>query len=99
MPIDNHATRGRRDTGGMVMAVVFIALAAVSLWDTTTMTDADSYVFPRAIAVAMIVFSMALIVCRETPASLASFSWDQFRSARNSRSLFFIGVSSFLKAY
>ena len=62
MPIDNHATRGRRDTGGMVMAVVFIALAAVSLWDTTTMTDADSYVFPRAIAVAMIVFSMALIV-------------------------------------
>jgi hypothetical protein len=46
----------------MVVAVVFILLAALSLWDTTTMADADSYVFPRAIAVAMIAFSIALIV-------------------------------------
>ena len=44
------------------MAVVFILLAALSLWDTTTMADADSYVFPRAIAIAMIAFSIALIV-------------------------------------
>lgn len=62
MPTEDAAAPKGRDVGGMVMAVVFIVLAAVSLWDTTTMADADSYVFPRAIAVAMIAFSIALIV-------------------------------------
>ena len=62
MPTDSDTTPAGRDVGGMVIAVVFILLAAVSLWDTTTMTDADSYVFPRAIAIAMIAFSIALIV-------------------------------------
>jgi hypothetical protein len=46
----------------MIMAVVFIIVAAVALWDTTTMMDSDSYVFPRAVAIAMIVFSLALII-------------------------------------
>ena len=62
MLTDNNASPGGRDTGGMVVAVVFILLAALSLWDTTTMADADSYVFPRAIAIAMIVLSIMLIV-------------------------------------
>lgn len=62
MPTDSESTTAGRDVGGMLMAVVFIVLAAFALWDTTTMADADSYVFPRAIAVAMIVFSIALIV-------------------------------------
>ncbi|MGD8957005.1 MAG: tripartite tricarboxylate transporter TctB family protein [Chromatiaceae bacterium] len=62
MPTDGDSAPQGRDVGGMVMAVVFILLAALSLWDTTTMADADSYVFPRAIAVAMIAFSIALIV-------------------------------------
>lgn len=51
-----------RDVGGMLMAVVFILLAVGALWDTTNMADADSFVFPRAIAIAMILFSLALIV-------------------------------------
>jgi putative tricarboxylic transport membrane protein len=46
----------------MVVAVVFILVAAFALWDTTNMADADSYVFPGAVAIAMIVFSIALIV-------------------------------------
>ncbi len=50
-----------RDTAGVVMACLFILLAAVSLWDTTTMMDSDSYVFPRAIAIAMILFCLILI--------------------------------------
>lgn len=62
MQTENQSTTSGRDVGGMVMAVVFIALAAAALWDTTTMADADSYVFPRAIAIAMIAFSIALIV-------------------------------------
>ena len=51
----------RRDVGGMVTAAVFILVAVVALWDTTTMVDADSYVFPRAVATAMIVFCLMLI--------------------------------------
>lgn len=51
-----------RDTGGTVICCIFILLAAVSLWDTTSMLDSDSYVFPRAIAIALIVFSISLIV-------------------------------------
>ena len=62
MPTDSQSTPQGRDVGGMVMAVVFIVLAALALWDTTTMADADSYVFPRAIAIALIAFSIALIV-------------------------------------
>lgn len=51
----------RRDVGGMVTAAVFILIAVIALWDTTTMVDADSYVFPRAVAIAMIVFCLLLI--------------------------------------
>jgi hypothetical protein len=50
------------DTGGTVVCCIFIILAAVSLWDTTHMLDSDSYVFPRAIAISLIVFSISLIV-------------------------------------
>ena len=50
-----------RDTGGTVVCCLFILLAAVSLWDTTHMLDSDSYVFPRAIAIALILFSITLI--------------------------------------
>lgn len=62
MPTETDSRSSGRDTGGMLMAVVFILLAVLALWDTTTMADSDSYVFPRAIATAMIVFSVALIV-------------------------------------
>ncbi|MCB1788353.1 MAG: tripartite tricarboxylate transporter TctB family protein [Gammaproteobacteria bacterium] len=62
MPTDVSPQSPKRDVAGMLVAVAFIVLAAVSLWDTTNMADSDSYVFPRAIAIAMIVFSVALIV-------------------------------------
>jgi putative tricarboxylic transport membrane protein len=44
------------------MACLFILIAVVSLWDTTNMLDADSYVFPRAVAIAMIVLCLVLII-------------------------------------
>ena len=62
MPTESMARQGTRDVPGMMVAVVFILVAAVALWDTTNMADADSYVFPAAVAIAMIVFSIALIV-------------------------------------
>jgi putative tricarboxylic transport membrane protein len=43
----------------MVACAVFILLAVLALWDTTSMTDSDSYVFPRTVALAMIVFCLA----------------------------------------
>ena len=61
MQNDNSEAVVRRDVGGMVTAAVFILLAVIALWDTTTMVDADSYVFPRAVAIAMIVFCLLLI--------------------------------------
>ena len=48
-----------RDLGGMVACAVFILLAVLALWDTTSMTDSDSYVFPRTVALAMIAFCLA----------------------------------------
>lgn len=62
MRTDNETEFVRRDTGGMVVAAVFILVSVVALWDTTNMVDADSYVFPRTIAIAMIIFSILLIV-------------------------------------
>jgi len=62
MPTDSDAKQRPRDVPGMLMAVVFILVAAFALWDTTNMADSDSYVFPSAVAIAMIVFSIALIV-------------------------------------
>ncbi len=58
---NNQNTTSGRDTAGMVMASLFILLSAVSLWDTTSMLDSDSYVFPRAVAIAMILFCLILI--------------------------------------
>lgn len=55
------ATDGRRDAGGIVVAAVFIFLGGLAIWDSLDYADADSYVFPRTIAGAMIVFSLALI--------------------------------------
>lgn len=63
MQTERSSTHGRRrDVAGMVTAAVFVLLGAVALWDTTRMVDADSYVFPRTVAIAMIAFSLLLIV-------------------------------------
>ncbi|MEJ2135376.1 MAG: tripartite tricarboxylate transporter TctB family protein [Desulfofustis sp.] len=51
----------RRDTATVGMASLFIFIAVVFLWDTTRMLDSDSYVFPRAVAIAMIILSLTLI--------------------------------------
>ena len=61
MQTDQAPETARRDVSGMVTAAVFILIAAIALWDTTSMVDADSYVFPRAVAIAMIAFCLLLI--------------------------------------
>ena len=59
---NNSSGTLQRDTSSVVMACLFIFMAVVFLWDTTNMLDSDSSVFPRAVAIAMIVFSILLIV-------------------------------------
>lgn len=59
--MQTDAKKTEKDLAGSVTAVVFILLACLAFWDTTSMTDSDSYVFPRAIAAAMIVFCVLLI--------------------------------------
>jgi len=55
------STDKKRDTSTPVMALVFIAIGAVVLWDTLSYTDADSYVFPRTVAITMMGLSALLI--------------------------------------
>jgi putative tricarboxylic transport membrane protein len=49
------------DKAGVIVAVIMIVVASVAIWDTTSMLDSDSYVFPRAVAIAMISLSILLI--------------------------------------
>ena len=62
MSNDTGSMTKRSDVAGTVTAGIFILVAAAALWDTTTMLDADSYVFPRAVLISMIVFCGLLIV-------------------------------------
>lgn len=62
---ENTATSGQtpgRDIGGTIIAALFVLLGALCWWDTTDMSDPDSYVFPRSIIVLMIAFSLLLIL-------------------------------------
>lgn len=58
MPND---TARNRDLPGTIIATVFILIGALAWWDTTDMSDEDSYVFPRTVVILMIAFSLMLI--------------------------------------
>ncbi len=60
MPTKYMSGKGK-DVGGLIMSSLFIVIALVALWDTTHMLDSDSYVFPRVIAIAMIILNIILI--------------------------------------
>ncbi|MBU2582656.1 MAG: tripartite tricarboxylate transporter TctB family protein [Alphaproteobacteria bacterium] len=60
--MSDAARKPNRDISTPFMAAIFIALGAVVIWDTTTYTDADSYVFPRTIATVMIGLSVLLVL-------------------------------------
>ncbi|MCP4126344.1 MAG: tripartite tricarboxylate transporter TctB family protein [Gammaproteobacteria bacterium] len=62
MKTDTEKSQEKADISGMVVAVILILIAALAIWDTTDMTDADSFVFPRAIAISMISFCTLFIV-------------------------------------
>lgn len=53
-------TKGR--TGSLVLSAFFVLAGVVTLWDTQSYSDADSQVFPQAVAIAMIVFAGMTLV-------------------------------------
>ncbi len=57
----NQVTGKGIDVGGLIMSCLFIVISVVALWDTTHMLDSDSYVFPRVIAIVMIILNLLLI--------------------------------------
>jgi len=77
---NNQKTQAAGDKGGTVLCCIFILLASVALWDTTHMMDSDSYVFPRAIAIAMIIFSIGLIIWNLTHPDVAEQEQPQNES-------------------
>lgn len=54
-------TTPNKDLPGTILAVVFIVIGCLGWWDTFDMGDADSYVFPRAVIVTMILCCLLLI--------------------------------------
>ena len=53
---------GNRDIGGMVVAAIFILVGLLVIWDSTTMVDSDSFVFPVTVAICMMGLSLFFIV-------------------------------------
>lgn len=56
------STENRTDIATPIFAALFIAVGALVLWDTTTYADADSYVFPRTVAIIMIGLCILLVL-------------------------------------
>ena len=57
-----HSGHNPIDRGGIAVAGLMIVVGAVAIWDTLDMADSDSFVFPRAVAGAMIILSLIYIL-------------------------------------
>lgn len=55
-----EASTGR--IGTLVIAGLFVAIGVITLYDTTTYSDLDAKVFPRAAAIVLIISSFIIIV-------------------------------------
>lgn len=62
MTAESVAATPKRDVGGIVCSALFILLGAACLYETTQMTDPDSYVFPRMVIAGLMGLSLLLIV-------------------------------------
>ena len=53
---------GGKDWGTLIVSGLFVLAGAVTLYDTTHYVDIDSVVFPRSVAIGLIVISLVSIV-------------------------------------
>lgn len=56
------ATKREYDTPGIILAAIFILIAGIFLNESRQLVDSDSYVFPLAICIVMIVLCIGFIV-------------------------------------
>ncbi len=52
----------KESTGGVVCSILFILIGAICYYETTKMTDPDSYVFPRMVIAGLIGLSIIHII-------------------------------------
>ncbi len=60
-PSSPNSTAPNKDIPGTILAIIFIGIGCLAWWDTLDMGDSDSYVFPRAVIVTMVVCCVLLI--------------------------------------
>ena len=69
----------RRSAGSLLISLVFVLIGVVVLYDTTGYSDVDSKVFPRAAAIALILFSgVSCVMWMLRPSAVQGFgagSW------------------------
>lgn len=66
------AKHQQRDLGGILVAAILIVVGAVAMWETTDMTDADSFIFPRAVAISMMTFCIVFIIMQIVSPSIGT---------------------------
>lgn len=59
---DRRHQRGSNDWGTLIVSGLFVLAGAVTLYDTTNYADIDSVVFPRFVAIGLIVISIVTII-------------------------------------
>jgi hypothetical protein len=52
----------KRDVGSIVCTVLLMLMAVLFYYDTTTMVDSDSYVFPRAVILILLLIGLVRLV-------------------------------------
>lgn len=60
---NNKPRVNQHNIGSLIIAIVFIFVAVLTLYDTTHYSDIDSKVFPRACAIVLLIFSVITVIC------------------------------------
>jgi hypothetical protein len=59
----NKPRVNQHNIGSLIIAIVFVFVAVLTLYDTTHYSDIDSKVFPRACAIVLLIFSVITVIC------------------------------------
>lgn len=58
----NQHRVNQKNIGSIVIALFFVFVAVITLYDTTQYSDTDSKVFPRACAIVLLIFSLLTVI-------------------------------------
>ena len=80
------------DTGGIAVSIILIVVGVLAIWDTTNMVDADSFIFPRAVAIPMIVCCGLLIVLQWLNPHITSSGEQETSDGSSRKRLVLVGL-------